>query len=288
MSQLEQIKLFSYHIGWRARGRRPGSHNSTQRGMGMEFRGHTTLLSYPDPRRIDIRQTIRDPLEQVYVRIFNQKSATPVIMLCDMSGSMHFGSYQRKLSVAADIMQSVAKSANANADPFVFIGFDDDVHETWHCTPSFRPHHALEMAEKLREHHPRAVGSKGLMQVTRFLPRERSLVFLVSDFHMPLAELEEALVLLLRHHIVPVVLWDEAEYRNLPEFGIASVTDPESGTKRTLLLRKHYRDRIIEHFEARREAIKALFLRLDMPPLFVEHGYDADMLTDYFHQYVAA
>jgi hypothetical protein len=105
---------------------------------------------------------------------------------------------------------------------------------------------------------------------------------------MPLADLEAALALMLRHHIVPVVLWDEAEYRQLPEFGIASVTDPESGAKRTLFLRKSYRDRIIANFEARREAIKTLFLRLDMPPLFIEHGFDADMLTDYFHQYVAA
>ena len=48
----EHIKEFSYHIGWRSRSRRPGRHKSNQRGMGMEFRGHTTLLSYPDPRRI--------------------------------------------------------------------------------------------------------------------------------------------------------------------------------------------------------------------------------------------
>ncbi len=282
------VKQFSYHIGWRSRGRRPGSHNSTQRGMGMEFRGHTTLLSYPDPRRIDIRQTIRDPLEQVYVRIFNQKSATPVFVLCDMSGSMQFGSYQRKISVAADITLSVAKSATGNADPFAFIGFDDQVREDWHSTLSFRPHYAMEMAERLREYHPGAIGSKGLMDVTRYLPRERSLIFLVSDFHMPMADLEAALALMLRHHIVPIVLWDEAEYRNLPEFGIASVTDPETGAKRTLFLRKKYRERIIRHFEARREAINALFLRFDMPPLFIEHGYDADILTDYFHQYVAA
>ena len=87
----ELIKSFSYHIGWRSRGRHPGRHASTQRGMGMEFRGHTTLLSYPDPRRIDIRQTIRDPLEQVHVRLFNQKSATPVYVICDLSGSMSFG-----------------------------------------------------------------------------------------------------------------------------------------------------------------------------------------------------
>src|SRR5690606_9196231 len=111
-------------------------------------------------------------------------------------------------------------SATSNADPFSFIGFDDKVREDWHCPPSFRSHHATDMAEKLKYYQPGAVGSKGLMDVIRYLPRERSLVFLVSDFHMPLTELEAALALMLRHHVVPMVLWDEAEYSSLPEFGI--------------------------------------------------------------------
>jgi hypothetical protein len=127
-----------------------------------------------------------------------------------------------------------------------------------------------------------------LKEAVRYLPRERSLVFLVSDFHMPMADLEEALVLMVRHHIVPVVLWDSSEYTNLPEFGIANVTDPESGEKRTLLLRKDYRNRILKGFEDRRQAIINLFLRFDMQPFFVEDGFDADLLTDYFNQYVAA
>jgi uncharacterized protein (DUF58 family) len=246
------------------------------------------LLSYPDPRRIDIRLTIRDPMEQVYVRLFNQKSAIPVIALCDISGSMQFGSYQRKISVAADIVQSIAKSATQNADPFALVSFDDEVREEWLCPASFRSHHALEMAERLRDYHPEAKGSKGLFDVPRHLPRERSLIFLISDFHMPMTDLEDTLALMLRHHIVPIVLWDEAEYKRLPDFGITSVIDPESGTRRTLFMRKSYRDRIIANFEERREAIRSLFLRLDMPPLFIEHGFDADMLTDYFHLYVAA
>jgi len=284
----DYIKEFSYHIAWRSHARRPGSHKSNQRGMGMEFRGHTTLLAYPDPRRIDIRQTIRDPLEQVYVRIFNQKSVTPVFVLCDMSGSMQYGSQQRKLSVAADITQSVAQSAVHHGDPVGFIGFDDEIREDWLCTLSARPHAAIEMAENLRNYEPPAIGSAALADTVRLLPRERSLIFLVSDFHMPMHDLEEALILMLRHHIIPVVLWDTAEYSDLPEFGIASVTDPETGAKRTLLLRKEYRERILQSFADRRKKIEDLFLRFDMQPFFVENSFDADDLTDYFHQYVAA
>ena len=234
----DHIKEFSYHINWRSNSRRPGSHRSNQRGMGMEFRGHATLLSYPDPRRIDLRQTIRDPMEQIYVRIFNQKSATPVFVLCDLSGSMKYGSHQRKLSIAADFTQSVAQSVTHNGDPFGFIGFDEEIREDWISSLSARPHIALEMAELLRDYNPAEVGSTALIDTVRMLPRERSLIFLVSDFHMPMQDLEAALVLMLGHHIIPVVLWDTAEYRDLPEFGIANVTDPETGAKRTLFLRK--------------------------------------------------
>lgn len=282
------IKEFGYHIGWRSRGRHTGRHVSTQRGMGMEFRGHTTLLAYPDPRRIDIRQTIRDPMEQVYVRVFNQKSSTPVFVVADLSGSMNFGSKQRKVAVAAEIAQSVAMSATHNSDPFGFIGFDDVVREDWLATSSFRPHTALELIDRLKDFHPEHVGSNGLNEVNRYLPRERSLIFLISDFHMPLPELQDSLSLMMRHHIVPMVLWDSAEYKNMPEFGITSVTDCESGERRTLFLRKPLRERIVQSFENRRAAIEALFMRYDMPPFFVEGEFDADALTDYFHQFVAA
>ena len=283
-----EIKEFSYHISWRSRGRHSGSHSSTQRGMGMEFRGHTTLLSYPDPRRIDIRQTIRDPLEQVYVRIFNQKSVTPVFAIADLSGSMNFGSKQSKVDLTSKIASAIAMSATHNSDPFGFIGFDDVVREDWLCTQSFRAHQALELTSALKSFEPEQVGSAGLNDVNRFLPRERSLIFLISDFHMPMNALEDSLSLLMQHHVVPIVLWDSSEYKNLPEFGITSVTDCETGEKRTLFLRKDMRANIVASFEARRAEIEALFMRFDMAPFFVEGDFDADALTEYFHQFVAA
>jgi uncharacterized protein (DUF58 family) len=288
MNEPTHIKEFSYHIGWRNRGRHPGRHASTQRGLGMEFIGHTTLVAYPDPRRIDLRQTLRDPMEQVYVRLFNQKSATPVFAICDLSGSMNFGSKERKIRKAADIIESIAQSVSRNADPFGFIGFDDIVREDWISTVSFKPQRAIEMAEALKNYHPEAKSGAGIKDVWRYLPRERSLIFLISDFHIPMPALEEALSNLTRHHIVPVVLWDSDEYKTMPEFGISMVTDPETGARRTLFLRKTYRDRIIAAFEARRAAIYKQFMQFDMPPIYIEGAYDADAFTEYFHQFVAA
>lgn len=281
-------KEFSYQIGWRSRGRHPGRHASVQRGLGMEFRGHAPLIAYPDPRRIDLRQTIRDPFDQVWVRIFNQKSSVPVYVVCDLSGSMGFSGQMRKLEIASDIAASAAWSAFRVNDPFGFIGFDEQVREDWIFQSSVKVHGAFELSEQLSGYRPGHVGAQGIQEVHRFLSRERSLVFLVSDFHMPLPDLEQALGSMIRHHVVPLVLWDAAEYRNLPEFGVASVTDCETGSRRTLFLRKSFRDRILQTFEDRRKALEKLFLSFDMPPLFIEDDFNADDLTEYFYQFVAA
>jgi uncharacterized protein (DUF58 family) len=281
-------KEFTYQIGWRARGRHPGRHASLQRGLGMEFRGHAPLISYPDPRRIDLRQTIRDPFEQIWVKISNQKSAVPIYVVCDLSGSMSFSGSMRKLAVAADITASAAWSASRVNDPFGFIGFDDQVREDWMFHSSVRVHGALELAERLASYKPGHMSARGISDVLRFLSRERSLILLVSDFHMPLDELELALTSMYRHHIVPLVLWDSAEYRRLPELGVANITDSETGARRTLFLRKNLRARILQAFEDRRAALDQLFMRFDMPPLFIEDGFNADDLTEYFYQFVAA
>lgn len=283
-----RAKEFSYQAGWRSRGRHPGRHASAQRGLGMEFRGHAPLIAYPDPRRIDLRQTLRDPFEQVWVRIFNQKSAIPVFVVCDLSGSMGFSGQMRKLEIAANIAASAAWSAYRVNDPFGFIGFDETVREDWLFASTTKVHGAFELTERLAAYHPGHVGAQGLEQVSRFLSRERALVLLVSDFHLPLDTLEASLGTFIRHHVVPLVLWDAAEYRSLPEFGIASVTDSESGARRTLFLRKHLRERILEAFQQRREALRRVFMSLDMPPLFIEQGFEADDLTEYFYQFVAA
>ena len=42
------LDSFSYHINWKSRGHHPGQHKSGQRGMGMEFAGHSNLLDSED------------------------------------------------------------------------------------------------------------------------------------------------------------------------------------------------------------------------------------------------
>ena len=112
-----------YKVPWRARSSYPGHHSSQQKGGGLHFRHHVPLLNAPDPRRFDIRASLRDPFEQVYVRVYHQTSAIPVFMVADMSASMAYQGDHHKQNVLADLVASISYSAYRTGDRFGFVGY---------------------------------------------------------------------------------------------------------------------------------------------------------------------
>jgi uncharacterized protein (DUF58 family) len=256
--------------------------------MGIEFAGYTTLLSYPDPRRIDIRQSIRDPLGEIYVKMFNQRSATPVMIVCDLSASMNFGGKNKKINLAAEVAQSIAYSVVDRHDALGLVGFDDEIREDWLAPASFRSQHAFTLINELKKFTSTHKSNRAIKDLYQYMPRERSLIFFISDFHMPEIDLENCLSNLMRHHVVPIVLWDKKEYKNLPNFGIVTITDPESGKRNTLFLRKELKEKIVDSFEKRRQVITKAFMNFDIPPFFVDEHFDVNKMTEYFNQFVGA
>jgi hypothetical protein len=73
------------------------------------------------------------------------------------------------------------------------------------------------------------------------------LVFLVSDFHLPLADVAQVLASLAAHQVVPVVLWQPAEFALSANHGLARVQEPESGEHAWLWWRPALRERWLAH-----------------------------------------
>ena len=285
---MNNIETFDYHINWRTKGHHPGQHKSDQRGMGIEFAGHSNLIDYPDPRRIDIRQSMRDPLEQIYVRIFNQRSTTPVMVVTDLSSSMNYGLKKSKLNLAAEIATTITNSAASKSDALGFIGFNERTETQWWSPLSYRPHKARLLISKLLKHNPKGAGHEGIKNVFRILPRDHTLIFLISDFHMPLKDIEYSLSRLTKHTIVPIILWNKSEYEDLPRFGIIAVTDPESGQEKTIFLRKKMLNKIKDKFLNRKEELEKIFLKYDSPAFFVNDNFKALEMTQYFNKHYHA
>jgi hypothetical protein len=282
---LNDVKPFTYSTPWKSSSVHFGDHRGTQRGLGDDYRGNVSLIDYPDARRMDLRQTLRDPYEQIQVKTFNQNNTTPVFAICDISSSMQFGDKQSKLQLAEHISASIAYSANEMGDLFSLISYNDHVVEDLTLPLSHHLFNSIEVIQKLANYQSRHSGSEGVLDVSMYLSIHRSLVFWISDFHMPIALIEQTLNAMSAHQVVPIVLWDDGEHKSLPQFGFGNLIDPETGVARMMFFRKSLRDQFIEAFKIRRDALDQLFLKFGYPPLYLQGQFNPETLTNYFEQY---
>lgn len=271
-----------YRLGSAALGHFPGHHRSRRGDSGFEFRGHASLLDAPDPRRIDLHASLRDPFGNWAVRIYSQRKAIPVAVVADVSASMGFAGTQRKLDVVADFVDSLAWSAWRTGDSFGFVACDAAVREELLLPQSRARASAGALTQALRTLQPRGRSAQGLIGAARRLPQRRALVFLLSDFHLPLAEVSAVLASLAHHDLVPVVLWDPAEFALTAPHGLARVVDPESGRERLVWWRPALRERWHAQRLQRRDDLLQAFRAQRLRPLFMEGAFDADAVTRHF------
>ncbi len=273
---MNPLEEFHYRIPWRTRSAHPGHHRSQTAGNGYEFRGHTTLVNHPDPRKLDIHATLHDPFGQYKVRQFSQTSMIPVFAIVDLSASMAIGHKPQLLSRLA---AAVAYSAYRTGDPFGFFGVSDWI-VLQYPLRSYK-YLALELNHRLKQVSFQG-GSRGLHRLAPHLGAGRALVFLISDFYFPLAEAQAIFAHLQPHDVVPVVLWMQHEWHPPVRWGWARVYDPETGRHRPLWLRPSSKARLTAAFRNHREQLTGLCRRYGRPPFFVEDEFHPDRLTRYF------
>jgi uncharacterized protein (DUF58 family) len=248
----------------------------------MEFRGHASLLHAPDPRRFDVAASLRDPFNEVKVRVYTQRGAVPVRVIADVSASMGFTGRCRKMDLLADFVESIALSASRIGDALAFTACDSGVREDL-LFPLTRSRAAgTVIAAKLRGLEPFGRNALGLLKAVEQTPPARSLVFLVSDFHFSIEMLERLLAGLGLHEVVPVVLWDSAE-GTAPRYGIARMFDPETKAERLLLLRPAMARRLKESVARRADDLTRCFARFGLKPLVIRDKFEAEAVTRYFY-----
>jgi Protein of unknown function DUF58 len=260
----------------------PGHHRSRRGDTGFEFRGHARLMDAPDPRRLDLHASLRNPFGDWVVRVYSQRKSIPVVVVADLSASMGFEGRQDKLGVLADLVESLAWSAWRTGDSFGFLGCDEVVRPEWLLPATRARGVGTPLAERLRHWQPKGRSAQGLLAAPRWLGRQRALVFLASDFLLPEPLLRQALAGLATHDVVPVVLWDPAEAAPTASRGLAQVVDPESGRQQLIWWRPALRERWQRERTERRTALLQFFRSRRLKPLFIEGGFDADAVTRHF------
>lgn len=289
---MARIDEFHYLLPRRFGGWRPGAQRGRNQGSGQEFAAHRRLFDHPDPRRLDLRASVRAGRNEWLVRIQQLRVAIPVHLVVDVSASMLFGAGKRKLDVVADFADTLGYSAFRAGDRLGLLAFDHRARDDLSLPARHVRGNGSLMARLLRECRaapgvPHGHVLAGLHRATEPLVGRDGLVFLVSDFHWPVDGLGEVLDALAPACVVPMVVWDPAETEPPPGSALVALSDAETGVRRSLWMRDSLRTRWRDAVAARRAELKALFNAHGMPPFHVHGRFDAEALTRYFMERTA-
>jgi uncharacterized protein (DUF58 family) len=256
-------------------------------GAGQEFVAHLRLYDRPDPRRLDLRASLRNIQQEWLVRVNHQHASIPVHAVVDVSASMSFGSGKSKLEVAADFIEALGRSAFRVGDALGMLAFDARERTDLFVPPLVSRGMGDTMAELLRRARGGRSNASGLLEAIQPLAGRQGLVFLVSDFHWPLRGMSDALDSLVHSFVVPVVIWDPAEVEPPAHGGLALLRDVESGAQRTLWMRPKMREKWRESATARTTELKDFFAARGMRPFQVIGKFDGEAMSKYFFEVAA-
>jgi uncharacterized protein (DUF58 family) len=270
-----------YKLAWRSSGIRAGVHKSRMTGAGGLFRDHASLLDFPDPRRIDLRVSVRDPFGGLYVKRFEQRNAVTVYAVVDVSGSMGFSGNAEKMALVSDLIASLAWSVRRAGDSFGLIACGDGIEENLDFHASRSRESETRMLERLERFEPRGRATDGLVQAAQRLAGRRKLVFLISDFNWPQPVVESVFAAFSTHDVVPILLRDRREVDDLPSWGLLSLADLETGRRRVVAMRPSLKAAWKRQEQERLDNLNLVAGRYGRLPFFITDKIDWDRLSAY-------
>jgi uncharacterized protein (DUF58 family) len=237
-----------------------GDYRTLLRGAGLDLADLREYQLHDDVRHIDWNVTAR--MQTPHVRVFTEDREMAAWFLLDLSASIDFGSgAQRKRNVSADFVAVLARLLTRHGNRVGALLYGNGVEQMIPARASrvhvLRLLHAIARRSGRTADNPspkpQTTRLSDLLHAAANAIRRRSTLFVVSDFisepgwDKPLAQLAT------RHEVVAVRLLDPLE-RELPDLGLLTLRDAESGEQ--LLVDTHDRGfrRRFAALAARREA----------------------------------
>jgi uncharacterized protein (DUF58 family) len=274
--------LIHYRIRWKPTGNQPGARRGSSAGIGDQLRALVLLRDHPDPRRTDLRASMRDPFERIWVRDFNLNASLKVIVMVDASASMGYQGAVNRLEVTEDITSQLALSAYRSGDAFGFYAANSEVIKKYMLPPRINRSAWFWVKQHLSKLEPSGNNADGLLHVSSLLPKQRCLVFVISDFRWAKGQTAKLFKALNHHDVVPIVLQDPNEFDHIPNRGIATLQDIETGATQFVWMRPALKEKIVK---ARFEHLKTLQDTSRIyghKPFLVKGQFQPEYLTQYF------
>lgn len=206
-----------------------GDYRTLLRGTGLDLADLREYQVHDDVRHIDWNVTAR--LQSPHVRVFTEDREMSAWFLLDLSPSVDFGSGElRKRNVSAEFVAVLARLLTRHGNRVGALLYGAGVDTMIPARTGRR--HVLHLLHRMLDHRAPPEGSTTRLQdllasAASFIKR-RSTVFVVSDF-ISEPGWEQALAQLAQHHdVVAVRVLDPLELE-LPDLGLLTLRDAESG-----------------------------------------------------------
>jgi uncharacterized protein (DUF58 family) len=246
LAALRTIEIYTARL---ANEQLSGTYSSSFKGQGLAFREVRPYQPGDDVRSIDWNVSAR--MNDTFVKVFVEEREMTVMLVVDLSASERFGTRRAaKLRVASEVAALLAFSAIRNNDRVGLIVATDKIERV--VPPKKGEKHVMRVVREILGFEPRsgldgssdaagthsptgpagmrlgaATDLKAALEALVRISRRRSIAFIVSDFYD--TGYERALALAsAKHDVVPVVLVDPRD-ADLPDVGLASFEDLESG-----------------------------------------------------------
>jgi uncharacterized protein (DUF58 family) len=239
-----------------------GDERSSLRGAGLEYSDVREYQAGDDPRTIEWNITARS--DRPYVRESLPDRGLDAWLLVDITRSLDWGTARcLKRQLALEFSAVVGQLLIGRGNRVGALLFDDRVRSI--IPPSAGRTALLQLIARME----RAGDSPGdgptdlgraLTEAGRLI-RRPSMMVLISDFMTPGGWQKPLSALAIRHEVVAAWITDPRE-REIPDVGVVTFEDPESGEQILVDTRSaHLRARFQEAAGAQRETIRADLLR---------------------------
>lgn len=282
---MSQQPLINYHTHWRPSGYQPGAGQGHVAGTGEQLRSVVMLRDNPDPRRLDLLASIRDPFEHLWVKDFYLNTAIKVIILIDTSASMGYVGKVSRFKVVQDISSQLALSVYRSGDAFGLYMGAEKLNKIQMLPPKPNRSAWVWVNQHLPNIIPQGHHVEGLLKVSTYLPKKPCLVFVVSDFRWPQNQLKQLLKKINHHHVVPIMLQDSAEMDSVPNHGLAILNDAETGDKRFVWMRPALKQKIQAARHKHINEVISDCRRFNIKPFVVQDQFKSGLLTEYFKKF---
>jgi uncharacterized protein (DUF58 family) len=240
---LAALRVIEIHTARLANEQLAGTYTSSFKGQGLAFREVRPYQAGDDVRVIDWNVSAR--MHDTFVKVFVEEREMTVMLAVDLSASERFGTRRAvKSRVATEVAALLAFSAIRNNDRVGLIVATDRIERI--VPPKKGERHVMRVLREILGFDPGArpfppsndddaraprLGAgtdlRATLEALVRVSRRRSIAFVVSDFYD--TGYERALALAAaKHDVVPVVLRDDRDAQ-LPDVGLASFEDLESG-----------------------------------------------------------